>query len=112
MKKLFYFSIIFLLCFTIPAFTFINKANEYAQSKEMSNATVDQVQGCYIYVLSKPIAKYTYLGSVKKGATLTGSAESFFNSIVKKVKKEYPNANGIIFSGIDLDKADVILFNN
>ena len=117
MKKLLLVIALIAVVSIIPAVTIVNKANEYAATKNElvdnnNMAVVDQVEGCYVFILSRPNAPYRYLGTVKKGATMSGSPESFFTSIVKKVKKEFPNSNGIIFTSIDLNKADCIEFTN
>ena len=62
-------------------------------------------------MFSKPNAKHQYLGSVKKSIAWTGQPEEMLNAMIKKVKKEYPNADGIIFTSVNMDKADAILFN-
>ena len=87
--------------FFLTAFVFIS---------DKGSATVDQQQGLYIFMLSKPTAEYEYLGSVKKGLAFTGQPNEMLNSMIKKVKKDFPNAEGIIFTAIGMDKADAIQF--
>lgn len=62
------------------------------------------------FLLSKPTTEYEYLGSVKKVLAWSGKPEEMLNSMIKKVKKEYPKADGIVFTNIDMDKADAIQF--
>lgn len=83
---------------------------EIKPTQDKASATVEQKQGLYIFIMSKPSLQYDYLGSVKKGLALTGQPEEMINSMIKKVKKEYPKADGIIFTSIELDKADAIIF--
>ena len=78
---------------------------------DKSSATVDQKEGLYIFILNKPTTQYEYLGSVKKILAWSGKPEEMLNSMIRKVKKEYPKADGIIFTNIDMDKADAIQFN-
>jgi len=73
-------------------------------------AAVNQIQGYYIFIQAKPLCKYDYLGSVSKGLAWSGGPEEMLNSIVKKVKKEYPTAEGIVFTSSSMDKADAIKF--
>ena len=73
-------------------------------------ATVEQKEGLYIFICSKPTAEYEYLGSVKKSMALSGQPAEMLNSMIKKVKKDYPKADGIIFTSPDMDKADAIQF--
>lgn len=79
---------------------------------DKSAAKAEQIEGKYIFILSKPTQQYKYLGSVKKTISLTGQPQELINSIVKKVKKEYPTADGIIFKDLELSSADAIMFNN
>lgn len=73
-------------------------------------ATVDQQEGVSIFILCKPVAEYEYLGTVKIKAAWTGEPEEMLNIALKKVKKEYPLADGIIFTRLAMDKADAIKF--
>jgi len=80
--------------------------------KEM--ARVNQQQGCYLFVDSKPTADYTFLGTVKTSAVHLGSSQyqGVRDLLIKKIKNDYPDADGIIFnfeSGGN-DHADAIKF--
>lgn len=98
MKKI----LLFLSCiFIFSAYKIISEKN---------SAIVEQEEGINIFIKSKPVAEYEYLGSVKKGMALSGQPEEMFNSMVKKCKKEFPSANGLIFTSIGLDKADCVKF--
>lgn len=77
---------------------------------DKSPAIVEQEQGIFIFIKSKPVAEYQYLGSVKKSFALTGSPNEMLKSMLSKCKKEYPQADGLIFNSIDLDKADCVKF--
>lgn len=99
MKKIFLGLITVLFLFT--AFTIIS---------DKGSATVDQKEGLYIFILSKPTAEYEYLGSVKKSLSWTGQPEEMLNSMIKKVKNEYPKADGIIFTTLGMSKADAVKF--
>ena len=88
---------------SLTAFTFVS---------DKGSATVDQKEGLYIFLLSKPTAEYEYMGSVKKGLAWSGQPDEMLNSRIKKIKKEYPKADGMIFTSIDMDKADAIQFKN
>lgn len=99
MKKL--ILIAFIAVGTLTAFRLISNK---------TTATVDQQQGVAIFMLSKPTSDYEYLGSVKKAAAWTGQPSEMLSGVLKKLKKEYPQADGIIFTSIDMDKADAIKF--
>jgi hypothetical protein len=75
-----------------------------------SYGAADQKEGYYIFILSKPVTPYDYLGSEKKSIAWTGKPEEMLNSIIKKVKSDYPKADAIIFTTINMDKADAIKF--
>lgn len=73
-------------------------------------ARVNQMQGLSIFILSTPTAAYDYQGSVTKKLAWTGEPQEMLNGIIKKVKNDYPDADGIIFTTVDMDKADAIKF--
>lgn len=72
--------------------------------------SVEQKEGIYIFILSKPVQEAQYLGSVKKGMAWTGQPEEMLNSMMKKMKKEYPSADALVFTTIGMDKADAYKF--
>lgn len=71
-------------------------------------ATVQKIDGLHIFILSEPDNEYITLGSVKKSVTLSGKPEELIQAVINKAKKEYPAAEGVIFQGTELDKAEVI----
>ena len=74
-------------------------------------ATVDQKEGVYIFMFSKPIAEYQFLGTVKKtGLVWKGNPVEMFNILLRRCKKDYPQADGLIFFDVDMDRADCIKF--
>ena len=80
---------------------------KFATQKD--SATVEQKEGIYIFMFSKPTAQYDFLGSVKKtGIVMSGSPEEMFKTILKRCKKDYPSANGLIFTSVDMEHADCI----
>lgn len=79
---------------------------EYVVSKK--TAEVNQQGGIYIYTDSKPVNEYVYLGKVKAVLTLQGQYQEVIPVLVKKAKKEYPSAEGIIY--IAPESAEVIMF--
>jgi|GEM_PF-3290173 hypothetical protein len=78
---------------------------------EKNNAAeVNQIDGMYIFIECKPTADYKFLGSEKKSVTWSGSGKESIRGVIKKIRKNYPEADGIIFESIDLDKGDAIKF--
>jgi len=79
--------------------------------QDPSAAKVDQVEGIYVFMLSKPTAAYETLGSIeKKGIVASGKPSEMLQLMVKKAKKEYPTTQGIIFTATDMYKADCVKF--
>lgn len=91
------------------AFSFSQKTID-----DTSLATVNQLQGLYVFTDCRPVAPYKFLGTVKNGMRLAGSSqyEPVRDRLLKKVKADYPDANGIIFSFVNgaADRADAIQF--
>lgn len=75
-----------------------------------SDATVNQMQGVYIFMYCKPVAEYTYLGSIKIKVAWSGQPEEMLNITLRKLKKDYPGADGIIFTSAQMEMIDVIKF--
>ena len=75
-----------------------------------SSAAVEQREGIYIFIYSKPTPAYDYQGSIKKSFAISGGPEEMLNSMIRKCKKDYPQAQGIIFISASMDKADCIKF--
>ena len=79
-----------------------------------ATATVNQVQGVYIFSDSKPVMEYTYLGTVKTSNAAGFVKEDYGSNrdrLLKNLKKDYPDADGLILSvGESGAKADAIKF--
>jgi len=73
-------------------------------------AKVSQLQGLSIFILSTPAATYDYLGSETKKISITGEPGEMLNSMIKKIKKNYPTADGVIFTDVAMKKGDAIKF--
>lgn len=98
---------LFVLAFVAAgAMSFRTLPDDDAKAK----ATVIKKEGLYIFLHAKPDAPNQYLGSVKKSIAWSGKPEEMLNAMIKKVKKEYPAADGIIFTDVDMDQADAIKF--
>ena len=107
MKKIILGSLVGITLTSLVAFTVAN------YEPKNSTAEVDQIQGCYVFVNSKPVKEYEYLGTVKLSLTLgSGQFQDVRDKLTKKAKKEYPQANGLILNFYDgrTDKCDVIKF--
>ncbi|MFI5150917.1 MAG: hypothetical protein ACHQRM_14365 [Bacteroidia bacterium] len=97
------------LLITIIALGFIATGFRSTEDKK-SYGVADQKEGFYIFILSKPLTPYDYLGSEKKSIAWTGKPEEMLNSMIRKVKSDYPKADAIIFTTISMDRADAVKF--
>lgn len=74
-------------------------------------AKVNREQGYYIFIQCTPVAEYEVLGTVKKtGIVWSGSPEEMYKIIIRRTKKEYPKADGIIFEDVAMEHATCIVF--
>ena len=74
-------------------------------------AHVNQQSGLYVFLESRPASDYTVLGTVKKtGLVWNGKAKEMREIMVRRAKKDYDDAEGIIFDDIAMDHATVIKF--
>jgi hypothetical protein len=81
----------------------------HSYEAQKNEALVSKEEGICIFTDSKPTHETDYLGTVKIGFTMgSGSYKDIISKLIKKARKEYPSAEGIIFDGVD--KADVIKF--
>ena len=83
-----------LLVVGLLAFTTVN-----TYESKSNTAEVDQIQGYYIFAKCKPVKEYDYLGTVKGPTIGNHEFDNLVELIVKKAKKEYPDANALIFDG-------------
>ena len=81
-------------------------------SDDKAAATVNQVDGLFIFVDCTPVKEYKYIGSVKYGSIMQGNPQYTVirDKLIKRVKKDWPDANGVLFhfSSGSADKADAI----
>ena len=75
-----------------------------------TNATAESKDGYIIFFYSKPGTAYDTLGEVKNKFSISGSPAELFEQILKKVKKDFPKADAIIFNGVEMEKATAIKF--
>jgi len=82
--------------------------------KSHNLAEVNELQGVKIFTDSRPVAEYTYLGTIKLTLAFTsGQYEPIRDLLIKKARKKYGNSfDGLILELRDggTDKADVIKF--
>ncbi len=66
----------------------------------MNTAEVEQIQGIYIFVKNKPVKDFEYIGTVKGPFIGNHEFDNLVEIMVKNAKKEFPNANALIFDGV------------
>ena len=85
----------------------------FRMTSEPHNAQVYKWQGFYVFMECSPTSDYTVLGTVKeKGIVWTGKPKEMFTTILKRVRKDYPNADGVIFDPINGKHASCIKFKD
>ncbi len=69
----------------------------FKSAPETNKAEVNQVNGLFIFSDSKPIAKYTYIGTIRNnGISLNPKYTNVRDKMINKLKEKYPEANGVI----------------
>lgn len=96
--------LLLLLCGSLTAGTAQTAGTNHAL------AEVNQMQGIHLFFMCKPVTPYTYLGSVKIKIVWSGRPDEMVDVALKKIKKEYPTADGIIFTTALMDQIDAIKF--
>lgn len=84
-------------------------------SPKPSTAEVNEFNGILIFSDSKPVSEYESLGTITTTFFMFDSQyESVKTNLVKRAKKKFPQANGIILklSPHSIDKCEVIRIKN
>ena len=100
MKKTILLSLIIL----ISLFTYGQKKVDYSIAK----AGI-RISGMYVFIGCEPANDYDYAGDIKVN-NFSWTQTTYFEKLVKKAKKKYPNANGMIFRRNNPQKAELITF--
>lgn len=112
------FSVIAIIAFLLLFSRIIILASEYSKVKtsiineppDIVGANVQQIKGISIFILSTPKSEYEYLGTVSKHFAWTGGNDEMIKGLIDKAKKNYPTAQGIVFSSLDFEKGELIKF--
>lgn len=100
---------VLLICFVF-ALLFMSLMSAY--NEEHDKAVVNYEKGLFLFVENKPIHKFTELGTVKAGLTFSGQYNELKTEIISRCKKNYPEANGLIFNvNKDCSQATAIKFD-
>lgn len=69
----------------------------FTSTEEKNLAKVNQKNGLYVFVDSKPVAEYTNLGTVKALVGITGLGYvDLREKLLDRAKKNYPYADAVI----------------
>jgi hypothetical protein len=102
-----------ILNFATVLFLLIACSYQVAYTAKNNTAETLQLEGLYIFTDCTPVQQYLTLGTVKSSGAFSGGEYAEIKArLIKKAKKEYPTATGIIIhmaSG-EVDKADCIKF--
>jgi len=82
-------------------------------ANEKATATVNQVQGVFLFVDCSPATQYDYLGSVEiKNSKYGDQYQPVRDALLKALKNKYTQADGAILHFVNgaRDKADAIKF--
>ncbi|MBX3165084.1 MAG: hypothetical protein KF900_11450 [Bacteroidetes bacterium] len=93
MKKIIIGSLIGMTLTLSVAFT----VADYEPKK--ATAEVEQIQGFYIFVKSKPVKEYEFIGTVKGPAFGNHEFDNLVELMIKNARKDFPSANALIFDG-------------
>jgi hypothetical protein len=76
-----------------------------------NTAEVEQIQGVNVFIGSRPVKEYEFLGNVKSGGVvMSKDYEDLMPKMVKKAVEKYPKADGVIFKGGSIYECDAIRF--
>ena len=77
-----------------------------------ATAEVYKIEGFYIFTDSKPMMQHDSLGIVELGFVSGTQYESIRANLIKRARKQYPDANGLILelNKKNIDKCIVIQF--
>ena len=110
MKRNIFHLIVGTICVAIFSFNPVAVAgNKDKDTKKQ--AEVNQSNGIYIFVQSRPVQDYDVLGTVeKKGVVVSGRPREMFKTIIRRAKRDYPECEGVIFDNLQLNHASCIKF--
>jgi hypothetical protein len=79
-----------------------------------ATAEVEQIDGYYIFINSKPVMDFDYMGTVKEHTVSIAYSDvtEIRDKLLRRVKKLYPNADALIFTFKDgqKEKVDAVKF--
>ena len=103
-----YFIITFIFCVTsLMPNTVLSQDSDKEYLGKMQ-----QHEGYYMFFFSTPVEDYTTLGYLKEAKVVwTGKPKEMYKLMLKKTRKQYPNADGLIIEDIHMNRIRAIKFN-
>ncbi|MFN6943756.1 MAG: hypothetical protein ACK4ND_02340 [Cytophagaceae bacterium] len=100
-----------LTAITLIIFVFGFALLSFQGEKNRSLANVAKEDGYYIFIKSTPTVEYEVLGEVElNGIVKDKQFATLYGLLMKKVKKEYPKSDAILFDDHKMFKAKAIMF--
>ena len=102
----------FVAAFTfIAIFSFRPFAIARGSKDTKKTAEVNQSQGIYIFIQSRPTQEYEVLGTVEKhGIVWSGKPREMLKIMINRAKRDYPQCEGVIFDNVQMTHAICIKF--
>lgn len=75
----------------------------------MNLATVDQEEGILLFIHSKPAGNYKFLGRLNMPEMVwNGRPSEMVNIAIRRARRQYPDANGIVIQSDNFGKVDAV----
>ena len=76
-------------------------------------ANVATEDGYLLFMYSAPVKSYSTLGYLKKARIVwSGKPKEMFKLMIRKVKKQFPQADAIIVESVDMNEVRAIKFDD
>ena len=72
-------------------------------------ATVEQMEGIYIFYMSKPVAETEYIGTYKMKFIVDDKPKLLLPKLIREAKKQFPTCEAIIIP-FDMYQCDAVKF--
>lgn len=95
------------ICLMLPFCALVTSAKLVQLAPEQT-AKVGPVQGVFIFYLCTPAQPFDVLGEIKVKQQWSGEPKEQVKTAIKSALEQYPNANGILFTDLNMTKAQAI----
>lgn len=91
----------------LPFYALVTSA-KLVQVGPAQTAKVEPVQGVFIFYLCTPAQPFDVLGDIKVRQQWSGEPKEQVKTALKSALEQYPTANGILFTDLNMTKAQAI----